>query len=1735
MLYCDKEGIYMFKIKKTILAVSIASAFASIGSQAAIVTTPQHKEITASIKADDKNIGQNIVYTLSVYDLNGALVTTGTYTSNNVSDKQGKTKAIKFNPGINTPPGQYMAQVSMTDGRSVIKSPLKEFTVTKTDQWIYFMKNNCQATTHMSPSGVSTANNYIISNYDFYQLTLEQLNTYTSLPNSEGQSADGVLCSSSNGTLEMPTDNNFSNKYIDLTINGSAFKNIDGLGSLTLAHNLSITNTSISNIDSISNLTQISSLDLNGNNNLNNVTGIGNLSKGKVSFDPDKNYTVKMPETSSFCTNYKNGTITKTGTKQYYYNVCETPSDKLNDLQNVRWFNGNCGTNFFYADKSLIESQTSIITCTPTVNANFPPILINLATSLNFTNATITDYSGFSSVQNILGTLIMTNTKNSDMTGFSSLISATGGINLSNNTALTSLNGLSNLVSLGTNSLNITGATNLNDVSALSNLTSGKINAIAKKNYSIKSAYDSNFCSYLTANTSSIISNNSVMDFCNVTPGTEDIASTTSFFNTYCNKSYKLPDISLFENDNVITNCTYTGDLNLPPLPTKTSSSLNFNTSNLTGLGMLSNIVTVNGDLDLRANNDLTSLSGLGSLQTVTGALRLGYIYPINVHSKLVSLNGLESLTKANIAIKALGNDGLVDLRSVKGIENLSHGSVDIENASALKIEMTEKASLTSPLCTNIKSRNVLLINGAAYFNLCEYDPVTETEKHGLFAFFQKNCNVFDPTWDSSIIKAYTGSILCTNNDADDTLSGEITSLPASSLQLLGTKKTGAFKKVETAYGSIKMNGRTGVSDFTELSSLKSASGTIDLRDMPNLTSLNGLENYTGSITLYTTNDPLLNDVSALKNVVSGTVYMDNINYATKMLPTDSFCQAAISSAVTISQTNKNWYGNMCALTPEQQDAYTVVKWFRDNCNETYTLPNVSLIENDTSSTCNFSSTAQMNIPNMITKANNLTLNNIESAFITSGLNNMATIGNLTISDPVSVTHGGLTNLNFLTSLTSATSITAHDLSLTDISGLSNLTTVNGYIYLYNNPNISSILPLQNLSTVSGGLYLSKLNLDTKASETSSLCGAIMSRKVTLPADRVTYMTQSELCLPTPGYEGLFELSNKLAALNKTNPTYVNDYVSTGGWVSSVINLNQASSAIFGSNFFEISNENGLSSFTTLGTMVNFDKTGITSVPNALKYITNAYGVGIYNETSISSISNLSSLTTLGAGGLNYVSNGVLTNFNLPSLLTSGNMIINSNTLTDVNMTSLNTSGYIRVTGTSISSVNLNGLTSSPELSVDAPVNSITIGSNAKINTLYLSNTMLLDVNFLNNLSNTYTPTVIISNPIALQNIDGLYNKNFATLNLSGIGNIDLSPLSSIKAASITITDQNYTNKIAFDSYVCKIIMNSWSTNKSNYCYDRPIYTGVSNITGSVTASAGYISVNGATNFSVDIMLDKDVSTRSNLTFSIANNPTNDYNLTLENHGTYLTLRGVSTGSESKPISVEIIANEAPVGTYGYPTQNYVLNKIDIKSSVLTTSCYDIINNGLSTGDGVYTLDIDGDGPTAPFSAYCDMTTDGGGWTLALYVTNNGSIPTTTNTASYNACILSNNPSCSVTSFVNTNIKGSSYMKKVSNTNQNIIANYGYRKNLIELSVAGNKADNGFLYSYYSSNPSVHFSGYSTPYSGASSDANDGPYGFTVGNGNTKSAGTSPNSTFTYTGSGFNNGVWGNAGTVWVR
>jgi LruC domain-containing protein len=67
-------------------------------------------------------------------------------------------------------------------------------------------------------------------------------------------------------------------------------------------------------------------------------------------------------------------------------------------------------------------------------------------------------------------------------------------------------------------------------------------------------------------------------------------------------------------------------------------------------------------------------------------------------------------------------------------------------------------------------------------------------------------------------------------------------------------------------------------------------------------------------------------------------------------------------------------------------------------------------------------------------------------------------------------------------------------------------------------------------------------------------------------------------------------------------------------------------------------------------------------------------------------------------------------------------------------------------------------------------------------------------------------------------------------------------------------------------------------------------------------------------------------------------------------------------------------------------------------TSVARRSCLEHLHAGATT-DGAYTIDPDGDGPGVAFTARCDMTRDGGGWTLATVGAANGSANLSTDAA----------------------------------------------------------------------------------------------------------------------------------------
>lgn len=101
-----------------------------------------------------------------------------------------------------------------------------------------------------------------------------------------------------------------------------------------------------------------------------------------------------------------------------------------------------------------------------------------------------------------------------------------------------------------------------------------------------------------------------------------------------------------------------------------------------------------------------------------------------------------------------------------------------------------------------------------------------------------------------------------------------------------------------------------------------------------------------------------------------------------------------------------------------------------------------------------------------------------------------------------------------------------------------------------------------------------------------------------------------------------------------------------------------------------------------------------------------------------------------------------------------------------------------------------------------------------------------------------------------------------------------------------------------------------------------------------------------------------------------ARNTSNNANFYTElKAGDYIELIHVNNSSITNPATT--LAGESWIS-------------IEFKESIydVPKHCKEILDNNLNALDGVYTIDPDGEGGNPSFSAYCDMTTDDGGWTL---------------------------------------------------------------------------------------------------------------------------------------------------------
>ncbi len=176
-----------------------------------------------------------------------------------------------------------------------------------------------------------------------------------------------------------------------------------------------------------------------------------------------------------------------------------------------------------------------------------------------------------------------------------------------------------------------------------------------------------------------------------------------------------LPNGIVFTSQYAIDNFSITY-----PDCTQITGDVIINGSSITNLNGLSQLISINGNVDIVANPLLNNLNGLSNLSSIGG------YFDINSNSSLSSISGLSSLTSVGFYFSIFNNP---DLLTLNGIENLTYvGSTFVIQENELLTDISAISSIINLVSTlSIRNNsNLANCNAEAVCNLIANGQVWE-------------------------------------------------------------------------------------------------------------------------------------------------------------------------------------------------------------------------------------------------------------------------------------------------------------------------------------------------------------------------------------------------------------------------------------------------------------------------------------------------------------------------------------------------------------------------------------------------------------------------------------------------------------------------------------------------------------------------------------------------------------------------------------------------------------------------------------------------------------------------------------------------------------------------------------------------------------------------------------------------------------------------------------------------
>lgn len=693
--------------------------------------------------------------------------------------------------------------------------------------------------------------------------------------------------------------------------------------------------------------------------------------------------------------------------------------------------------------------------------------------------------------------------------------------------------------------------------------------------------------------------------------------------------------------------------------------------TSLTSINGLTNLTTVEEDMDIWNNSLLTSINGFSNLTTIKGL-------DIRNNTSLTSISGFNSLTE--IGLLNFTNLSNPSLQSISGFDALTQ--------IVGNFELWQNPSLQSiggfNALTQITGKFELRENP----NLESFVGFGNLNGIGQFIYF------------------------------NDTKIANITGL----------------NNLESVGGFMVFEGNTELTNFDFLNSLTNIGQNFAIRNHPQLQNLNGLSNLTtvnGRVQIL--NNTVLNDISGLQNIdpesISelGLILKNNPALSVCNLP--NFCtylagsgardisgnlaeclnEAAVIVACTPAQCPE---GDVRLRTQSDVDQFLATY---PNCTEIEGLlriggdPGVLSDVTDVSPLHNIT-----NIGGTLFIQYNGVLQNLD------GLNISTVGGNLYIGGgDESITNLQLQNLNGLSSLTSLGGYLSisNNTSLIHVNGLSNLTSIGSFLEIEGNAVLQSLDGLDNLISLAADLTIRKNGSMTNVNGLSGL--TTMSGWLTIEDNDVlndisglqniitgignlkiknnpvlSVCNLPNFCTYLAGSgardisDNLAECLDEAAVINACNPPlcptgdvrlrtqagvdqFVANYpacteiegllrigaddgsISDITDISGLSNLNKIGTILFIQNTGVLQNLNGLQGLTQLGGRLFVGHNAQLQNLDGLNNISNINGeIGIINNATLNNIQGIRNIDPFKFVGLYIENNPVLAVCNLPNFCT---------------------------------------------------------------------------------------------------------------------------------------------------------------------------------------------------------------------------------------------------------------------------------------------------------------------------------------------------------------------------------------------------------------------------------------------------------------------------------------------------